>query len=71
MSKALGPRKIRRYDDEFKVKEIRLSQFPGARIKDVAAPLIFIHSYCRNAGNKSRKMIGPDNSIVPLNSASK
>lgn len=39
MPKAIGPRKIHRYDPEFKVKAVRLSQLPGVRVKDVAESL--------------------------------
>lgn len=39
MAKAKGPRKIRRYDNEFKVKAVKLSQLPGVQVKDVAASL--------------------------------
>ena len=39
MPKATGPRKIHRYEAEFKVKAVKLSQLPGVRIKDVAESL--------------------------------
>jgi transposase len=39
MARIKGPRKINRYDDEFKLKAVRLSQLPGVQVKDVAASL--------------------------------
>jgi len=39
MPKAKGPRKIHRYETEFKVKAVKLSQLPGVRVKDVAESL--------------------------------
>ena len=39
MPKASGPRKIYRYENEFKVKAVKLSLLPGVRVKDVAASL--------------------------------
>jgi transposase len=39
MPKATGPRKIHRYEPEFKVKAVRLSQLSGVRVKDVAESL--------------------------------
>ena len=39
MARARGPRKIHRYDTEFKVKAVRLSQLPGVQVKDVAESL--------------------------------
>jgi transposase len=34
-----GPRKIDRYDDEFKVKAVRLSRLPGVQVRDIASSL--------------------------------
>lgn len=34
-----GPRKIRKYSDEFKLTAVRLSQQPGMQVKTVAAAL--------------------------------
>lgn len=39
MAKANGPRKVRRYDNSFKVKVVKLRQLPGVQVKDVAASL--------------------------------
>lgn len=39
MPKIKGPRKIRRYDNAFKVKAVLLSQQEGVQVKDVAASL--------------------------------
>jgi transposase len=39
MAKAKGPRKIYRYETEFKVKAVKLSELPGVRVKDVAESL--------------------------------
>ncbi len=39
MAKTKGPRKIRRYDNAFKVKAVKMSQLPGVQVKDVAASL--------------------------------
>lgn len=39
MPKAKGPRKIHRYETEFKVKAVKLSQLPGVQVKDVAESL--------------------------------
>jgi len=32
MARAKGPRKVRRYDNAFKVKAVKLSQLPGVRV---------------------------------------
>jgi transposase-like protein len=42
MPKAKGPRKTHRYDNEFKVKAVRLSQLPGVQVKDVAGYQIVV-----------------------------
>jgi len=34
-----GPRKVRRYSDEFKLTAVRLSQQPGLQVQSVAAAL--------------------------------
>lgn len=34
-----GPRKVRRYSDEFKLTAVRLSQQPGMQVQTVAAAL--------------------------------
>lgn len=39
MARINGPRKVYRYDTIFKLKAVRLSQFPGVRVKDVAKSL--------------------------------
>jgi len=52
MAKPKGPRKIRRYSDEFKAKAVKLSNVPGAQVKDVAEALD-IHPYMLS---KWRKM---------------
>jgi transposase len=39
MARAKGPRKVRRYDNAFKVKAVKLSQLPGVQVKDVAESL--------------------------------
>lgn len=39
MPKAKGPRKIRKYDTEFKVRAVQLSEMEGVMVKDVAESL--------------------------------
>jgi len=39
MAKNKGPRKVRRYDNSFKVKAVKLSDLPGVQVKDVAESL--------------------------------
>lgn len=39
-----GPRKVRRYSDEFKLTAVRLSQQPGLQVQSVAAALA-IHPF--------------------------
>lgn len=39
MAKTKGPRKIKRYDNEFKVKAVKLSELPGVQVKDVTSSL--------------------------------
>ena len=34
-----GPRKVRKYSDEFKLTAVRLSQQPGLQVQSVAAAL--------------------------------
>ncbi len=39
MARALGPRKIHRYSNEFKVTAVKLSGLPGVAVQDVAREL--------------------------------
>ena len=39
-----GPRTTTRYSEQFKATAVRLSQFPGVHVRDVAASL-YIHPF--------------------------
>jgi transposase len=39
MAKTLGPKKVQRYSEEFKLKAVKLSQLKGVQVQDVADAL--------------------------------
>ncbi len=39
MAKMIGPRKVRQYTAEFKLKAVKLSQIDGVHVQDVADAL--------------------------------
>jgi len=39
MARAIGPRKVHRYGNDFKAQAVRLSQVKGVRVQDVAESL--------------------------------
>jgi transposase len=72
MPKIKGPRKINRYETEFKVKAVKLSLLPGVRVKDVAASLD-IHPFMLSKWRKQYRdgefQISDDIIIDPQSSA--
>ncbi|MGE4545944.1 MAG: hypothetical protein AB7D06_17790 [Pedobacter sp.] len=60
MPEAKGPKKTHRYDNEFKVKAVRLSQLPGVQVKDVAGYQIVVQrnidGYCINTNRKTLRL---------------
>jgi transposase len=49
-----GPRRVRRYSDEFKLTAVRLSQQPGMQVKTVAAALA-IHPFMLSKWRKGAR----------------
>ena len=39
MAKIVGPKKVQRYSEEFKLKAVKLSQIKGVQVEDVANAL--------------------------------
>jgi len=71
MARNTGPRKVRRYDNEFKVKAVKLSQLPGVQVKDVAASLN-IHPFMLSKWRKQVRdgvLTAEDETIIEPQSA--
>jgi len=71
MARAKGPRKIRRYDNAFKVKAVKLSELPGVQVKDVAESLD-IHPFMLSKWRKQVRdgvLTAADEAIIEPRSA--